>query len=183
MWHWARAVGVSHPATPLPRSVLLSLLGGAAGLLLARWARDLVWSLRPPTFTHAGLRLNLDWRVLAYTLVVSVLTGILFGLTPALGAIRSDLASDLKERTGQPAKPGGWSPRSMLVICQVAFSLIALIGAGLFVRSIRKQLARSTRALTPLTWGSSPSTLAIRDTTKCAAASTRTACSKSPEAP
>jgi len=122
----------------LTESIVLSALGGAVGLLLARWARDLVWSLRPPMFTHSGLHLNLDWRVLAYAVVVSVVTGILFGLTPGLGAIRSDLASDLKERAGQPgsSKPGGWSPRSVLVICQVAFSLITLTGAGLFVRSI-----------------------------------------------
>ena len=123
----------------LTESVLLSVAGGIAGLLFARWARDLVWSLRPPMFTHAGLHLDLDGRVLAYSLVVSVLTGILFGLTPALGATRSDLATDLKERSAQPAshKPGGWNPRSVLVICQVAFSLITLVGAGLFVRSIR----------------------------------------------
>ncbi|MBZ5620086.1 MAG: ABC transporter permease [Acidobacteriia bacterium] len=123
----------------LTESILLAVVGGAAGLLFARWARDLVWWLRPPMFAHAGLHLDLDGRVLAYSLTVSVLTGILFGLMPAIGATRSDLSSDLKERAGQPTsgRAGGWNPRSVLVICQVAFSLIALVGAGLFVRSIR----------------------------------------------
>lgn len=123
----------------LTESLLLAVVGGLAGLLFARWARDLVWGLRPPMFAHAGLHLDLDGRVLAYSLLVSVLTGVLFGLVPALGATRGDLATDLKERSAQPAshKPGGWNPRSVLVIFQVAFSLIALVGASLFVRSIR----------------------------------------------
>jgi hypothetical protein len=83
----------------LTESTLLALLGGAAGLVFARWARDALWSMRPPMFTRAGVHLDLDSRALSYTLAVSVLTG-MFGLAPALRATRGDLATDLKERTG-----------------------------------------------------------------------------------
>ncbi len=123
----------------LTESILLSLLGGLAGLLVARWARDLMWWLRPPAFTHAGLTLVLDERVLLYSMFVSVATGILFGLTPAFRATDCDLATDLKDRTGQQGvyRAGRWNPRSVLVVGQVAFSLITLLGAGLFVRSIQ----------------------------------------------
>jgi predicted permease len=80
---------------------------------------------------------RLDRRVLGYNLAISLATGLLFGLFPALRASRGDLATDLKERTGQPPAVGKrWSPRSLLVMVQVALSLIALIGAGLFVRSV-----------------------------------------------
>jgi predicted permease len=122
----------------LTESLLLAAVGGAAGLLLAVWARDVLWSLRPPLFRFAAVELALDRTVLAYTLGVSVLTGVLFGLAPALRATRGDLAGDLKERTGKVVSPGGpWSARSLLVMGQVAFSLVALVGAGLFVRSLR----------------------------------------------
>jgi predicted permease len=122
----------------LTENVVLALTGGAAGLLLARWARDILWSLRPPIFAYAFTELELDGRVLAYTLAISILTGVLFGLLPALRSTRSNLASDLKERAGQPgAAAGGWQPRALLVMGQVAFSVIALIGAGLFLRSLQ----------------------------------------------
>jgi macrolide transport system ATP-binding/permease protein len=122
----------------LTESLLLSLIGGAAGLLIAIWGRNLLWSMRPPTFRFAAIDLTLDRSVLAYTLMVSVFTGVIFGLAPALRATRNDLASDLKERTGKAASHSGpWSARSMLVMGQVAFSLVALVGAGLFVRSLR----------------------------------------------
>jgi predicted permease len=123
----------------LTESVALSLIGGAAGLLLARWSGDLLWSMRPPMFKRAAIHVDLDQGVLIYTAALSLLTGILFSLVPALRATRSDLATDLKERTGQsPARPGGrWHPRSILVMAQVALSVVALVGAGLFVRSLR----------------------------------------------
>src|SRR5437763_2985002 len=118
-------------------SILLATAGGAGSLLVARWARDLLWLLRPPDFKYAGLRLDLDARVLAYSIGVSVVTGILFGLIPAIRATRTNLAMDLKERTGGGASAQGrWHPRSLLVMGQVAFSMIALVGAGLFIRSL-----------------------------------------------
>ena len=122
----------------LVESTVLALLGGAAGLALARWVRDVLWTMRPPMFTYAGVHLDLDGRVLAYTLAISVATGILFGLAPALRATSGDLASDLKERTGQAdASWKGRRTRSVLVIGQVALSVVALVDAGLFVLSLR----------------------------------------------
>jgi len=122
----------------LTESLLLAVGGGGAGLLLAVWGRDILWSLRPPMFQFAAVDLSLDRPVLLYTLAISIVTGVLFGLAPAFRATRTDLASDLKERTGKVSAAGGpWSARSVLVMGQVAFSLVALVGAGLFVRSLR----------------------------------------------
>jgi len=121
----------------LTESTLLALLGGATGLVFTRWARDILWSMRPPMFAYAGVHLDLDGRVLSYTLAISLLTGILFGLAPALRATSGDLASDLKERTGQAESSlKGRRMRSVLVMGQVALSVVALVGAGLFLRSL-----------------------------------------------
>ena len=125
----------------LAESVLLAIFGGAAGLFIAVLARDLLWSMRPPTFSHAAVRMALDRTVLAYNFAVSVFTGLIFGLAPALRATSPDLATDLKERSGPGGHSGGgWNPRSVLVMAQVAFAVIALVGAGLFVRSLRKAM-------------------------------------------
>src|SRR5439155_11413109 len=72
-------------------SLVLAGLGGLVGLLVARWARDLLWSMRGPTFNHAGFQLQLDLSVLFFNLGVSLLTGVLFGLAPALRATRVNL--------------------------------------------------------------------------------------------
>lgn len=122
----------------LTESTVLALAGGAVGLAVAAWARQVLWSLRPPQLSAAAFQIDLDGRVLAFTFTVSVLTGIVFGLVPALRATRPDLASDLKDRAGQPSF--GWSgrkARSVLVIAEVALCVIALVGAGLFIRSLR----------------------------------------------
>ena len=122
----------------LAESMLLGLTGGALGLLCAYWMRGLLWSMRPYDFKYAAALPPLDERVLAYNLAISLATGLLFGLAPALRSTKGDLATDLKERTGQPASTGGTrSLRSLLVIGQVALSLVALVGASLFVRSLR----------------------------------------------
>jgi predicted permease len=120
----------------LTESMVLGLAGGAAGLAVARWARDLLWSLRPPMFSFAAVHLSLDDSVLAYTLGISLATSVVFGLIPALRATRGNLAADLKERTGQ-GSPGSRRPRRVLVMIQVALSVVALVGASLFVRSLR----------------------------------------------
>src|SRR5260370_28858372 len=122
----------------MTESFLLALAGGDVGLVLASWARDLLWAMRPPVFNHAGFRLVLDSQVLLFTAAISLATGVLFGLTPAFRATKTDLATDLKERAGAPAGfHHVWRPRAVLVMAQVAFSLVALIGAGLFTRSLR----------------------------------------------
>jgi predicted permease len=122
----------------MTESVVLALLGGAAGLLVAFWARDLLMAFRPPQAFFGQFDLKLDGRVLLFTLLVSVATGIVFGLVPALQASRPDLVVELKERTGQPGHSRRQlNLRSLLVVVQVALSLVSLIGAGLFMRSLR----------------------------------------------
>src|SRR5262245_58667415 len=87
----------------LTEGTLLALIGGAAGLVLAYWAQALLWSFRPPFLQADSIDLHPDLRVLLFTLGVSILTGILFGLAPALQASRPDLVVELKERSGPPA--------------------------------------------------------------------------------
>jgi predicted permease len=129
-WHLVRQL--------VTESMLLALTGGLAGLVFARWAAELLWTLKPPLFNHAGFRLDLDRQVLAFNFLVSLGTGIVFGLAPALSATRNDLAKDLKERAGQGGRSGGiLRLRSVLIVAQVALSLVALVGAGLFVRSLQ----------------------------------------------
>jgi predicted permease len=121
----------------LLESALLSVAGGVLSLLMAKWARDLLWSIRPPDFKYAGSGPALNSHIFLYSLGTAVLSGILFGLLPAIRATRSDLATNLKERSNQSGQfRGAWSPRALLVMGQVAFSLMALVGAGLFLRSL-----------------------------------------------
>lgn len=123
----------------LCESTLLALLAGAAGLWLARWACTLLWANRPTALLNAGLSIPLDARVLWFALGISLLTGIGFGLAPALHATRMDLITQLKERS-QPALSGQrpWNLRGLLLIGEVGFALIALIISGLFLSSLRQ---------------------------------------------
>ena len=122
----------------LTESVLLASLGGLAGILLAWWGRAVLWSLRPPMLARQKLYLDFDLSVLLFTFVLSIVTGLLFGLVPALQTSRTDLVTELKERTSQfVGAPQVGSLRNLLVVGQVALSLVALIGAGLFVRSLQ----------------------------------------------
>ncbi len=121
----------------LIESLLLASIGGLAGLAVARWARDILWSMKPPAFEYAGFSLGLDTQVLGYTFVLALATGIIFGLFPALQATRLDLATDLKERTGRGSQARGRIRiHPVLVAGQVALSVVALAGAGLFLRSV-----------------------------------------------
>jgi putative ABC transport system permease protein len=118
----------------LTESVLLGCFGGLAGLLLASMAAPLLLRLKP-TNIPVSLQIPVDWRVLVFTLAVSVLTGVIFGLAPALRASRLDLASSLKD--GTPSSGQRRSRlRSALVTAQVAVCLVLLIGAGLCLRSL-----------------------------------------------
>jgi predicted permease len=125
----------------LVETVLLASLGGVAGLLLARWTLDLLLSFQPPLPVPVSFVVELDGTVLAFTAAVSVVAGVLFGLAPALQATRPDLAPTLKDAGRRPGKAGRYGLRNSLVITQVAFSFLLLIGAGLFIRSLQKAQA------------------------------------------
>ena len=116
----------------LTESVLLSLIGGSVGLLLARWGVDLILYVSPNAIPRSR-EIGLDWTVLAFTVGVSFLTGIFFGLLPAIQAGEVDVHETLKE-TGRGNSGRQWL-RSSLVVVQVATTLVLLIGAGLMIRS------------------------------------------------
>src|SRR4051794_19201058 len=126
----------------LTESILLSAIGGIAGLLLSIWLTDVLVSIVPegaPRMDQVGI----DYRVLAFAFGVSALTGILFGLVPALQASKLNVSSSLKEggRTGEGHRRT--SARSLLLIGEVALSLMLLVGAGLLIRSfVRLQEVR-----------------------------------------
>jgi len=122
----------------LTEGLVLAAVGGAFGWLLAYWAQDLLWSLRPPFLQAGDLDVSPDLRVFGFTAGIALLTGVLFGLAPAVQGSRPNLTEELKERTGAPAGSGRlWSARSLIVAGEIALSLMALIGAGLFLRSLQ----------------------------------------------
>jgi macrolide transport system ATP-binding/permease protein len=122
----------------LTESTFLAVLGGLLGILVAYWGRDILWSFRPPFLNANALDLSLDPQVLIFTMLLAVITGVLFGLVPAIQASRADLVSAIKNQTEAPGRVNKWmNLRSALVVAQVALSLVALIGAGLFVRSLQ----------------------------------------------
>jgi predicted permease len=117
----------------LTEGFLLSAMGGALGLLFARLGTDVLLGYLP--LTH---EIELDLRMLGITLAVTVLTGLLFGLAPALKATRFDLIPALKNDAAGPAgSMRKWELRRLLVILQVALSLVLLVCGGLFVRSLQ----------------------------------------------
>jgi predicted permease len=121
----------------LTESVLLAGIGGMLGAVLAYWGKDLLLALQPWGGTGLALDLRLDLRVLGFTTAVSLLTGLLFGLTPALRATRIDLTPALKDKARNSAGGARSSLSKALVVVQVALSLVLLIGAGLFTRTLR----------------------------------------------
>jgi putative ABC transport system permease protein len=122
----------------LTESVLLAMVGGAAGLLLAWWGIDLLRALAPGDLPRVQ-ETSLDLRVLGFTLAASLITGIIFGLAPAWQLTRAELQSYLKEG-GRSAAGGARRHRlrGLLVVAEVALSLVLLIGAGLLFRSFLK---------------------------------------------
>ena len=118
----------------LTESVLLALVGGGAGLLLAMWGVDLLVKVNEDKIPRAH-EIGLDPYVLGFTLGVSLLTGILFGLVPAFQASKIDLNDTLKEggRAGKAGMRRG--ARGLLVVAEVALAVVLLIGAGLLIRS------------------------------------------------
>ena len=126
----------------LTESVVLAALGGALGLLLGSWGVRLLLAASPgniPRITDlekASAVALLDWRVFAFTLGVAVITGLLFGLVPALHLAKTDLSSTLKEAGGRSASGfrHGWM-RSLLVASEMALAVVLLAGAALLIRS------------------------------------------------
>ena len=119
----------------LTESLMLAFAGGAAGLLLAIWGVALITKLLPQDFPRLS-EINLDWRVLGFTLVASVLTGILFGLAPALQISRTDVQESLKESgRGSSSSRRHNRLRNLLIVGEVALSVVLLVGAGLLFRS------------------------------------------------
>jgi putative ABC transport system permease protein len=123
----------------LTESVLLSVTGGILGLLLGYFGVRTLLALSPgdiPRIGEHGAAVGLDWRVLAFTLAVSLLTGILFGLFPAIAASRPDLNSTLKESSNRSGTGFRQSKaRSLLVISEVSLALVLMIGATLLIRT------------------------------------------------
>ncbi|MBI4660336.1 MAG: ABC transporter permease [Verrucomicrobia bacterium] len=122
----------------LTEGFLLSALGGVLGLIFARWGTDLLLGLLPQGRIPLVLEIKPDLRVLSFTLGVTLLTGLLFSLAPALQATRPDLIPALKHETAVFSVGNRrWELRRLLVVLQVALSLVLLVGAGLFARSLR----------------------------------------------
>jgi len=121
----------------LTESILLSVIGGAAGFLLAHWGSRALLLLMSGGAQTAGLEIRPGLAVLGFSAGVSVLTGILFGLAPAMRATRIDVASSLKETaTGHWGAGGRLRGGKALVVLQVGLSLLLLVSAGLFLRTL-----------------------------------------------
>jgi putative ABC transport system permease protein len=123
----------------LTESVLLSVVGGVLGLVLGIIAVRALLAINPgniPRIGEHGTAVTLDWHVLAFTLGVSLFTGILFGLIPALDASRADLSATLKESGGRICSGFRQNKaRSLLVISEMSLAIVLLIGAALLIRS------------------------------------------------
>ncbi len=129
----------------LTESILLATIGGAFGLLLAHWADAALLRMVSGGTSPIPLDVHLDSRILAFTLAVAVLTGILFGLAPAFRVARVDLSSVLKGTARSIASSGSQAGHvpvgKILVVAQVTLSLLLLVVAGLFIRSFQNLAA------------------------------------------
>jgi putative ABC transport system permease protein len=119
----------------LVESLVLAITGGVLGLLLATWTISLLSRVAHETVPRMSA-LKLDGRVLAFSFFVSVLTGILFGVLPALRASKTDLQDTLKDSSATTTDAKGKRLRGILVVAEVAFSVALLVGAGLLVKSM-----------------------------------------------
>jgi predicted permease len=119
-------------------SLLLAALAGILGIAIAFAGRAILWSFRPPFILDGDLDIGFDWHVLAFTLGVSLLTAVVIGLAPAFKVSRPNLNEVLK--VGGRGGSVSWARnrfRSALVVTEIALALVALAGAGLFVRSMQ----------------------------------------------
>jgi putative ABC transport system permease protein len=141
-----RALGAGGPRIAqqlLTESVLLALVGGVCSLILAMWSMRLLPVILPAQAIHLPLRpldvISLDGRVFGFALLVSCLTGILFGVAPAVSALRGDVTKPLKEG-GRGSTASRSRLRHALVASEVALSLVVLCGAGLMIKSMARLL-------------------------------------------
>lgn len=121
----------------LTESVMLAVTGGFVGMALAQWIIDSIIALKPPIDIPITLELHVDWRVLIFSMIVSVVTGVLFGLVPALQATKTDLVPALKDVASQSGVRRSLL-RNSLVVAQVAVSLLLLVAAGLTLRALQQ---------------------------------------------
>ena len=142
----------------LVESLMLAAGGGIAGLALAVWMDQTLVSFLPPGTVAVPISTTPDWRILAFNLAVAALTGLVFGLAPALQTTRPQLAPTLKDQAGAVAGGGSVGLRKGLVAVQISLSLLLLIGAGLFIQSLRnlRDLDPGFRTRNLLTFGVNP---------------------------
>ncbi len=121
----------------LIESLVLAIIGGISGLALAVWMDRALLGFLPTGDTPLTISSTPDWRIMFFNLAISLLTGIIFGLVPALQSTRPQLAGTLKDQVGSIAGGKSVGLRKALVAAQVTLSLLLLIGAGLFIRSLK----------------------------------------------
>ncbi len=120
----------------LTESLLLSVISGILGIALAYFTKDLIWKLVPAG--GADPDRSMDIRVLVFTMALAIVASVIFGLIPALQASKTEQMAALRDRSDAPSGSSRWyGIRGILVMTQVAFSLIALVGAGIFIHSLR----------------------------------------------
>ena len=123
----------------LIESVMLASAGGGLGLLLANWSIDLLVKFAPASLPRLG-GVTLGWPVLSFTLALSALTGIVFGIAPAWQGTKANPQDTLKERVRGTADSRGGHIRNALVIAEVALAMVLLVGAGLLIKSLARFL-------------------------------------------
>ena len=121
----------------LNESLLLGLAGGAVGLLPASWLVSLASTFKLPLNVPLAFEIHIDYRVYVFTFLLSVATGLLFGLLPALQATKTDLVPALKEEVSLGGQSRSWL-KSSLIVAQVALSLLLLVAGGLMVRALNQ---------------------------------------------
>jgi predicted permease len=124
----------------MTESLVLALSGGALGVLFARWGGKVLLALASDSAAPISVNVSPDLRVLAFTLILSVSAAVLFGLMPAIDAARVHVSDAVKPRIGGTARGGA---SRLLVVAQVALSLVLLVGAALFLRTLHNLLTRN----------------------------------------
>ncbi len=120
----------------LAESLVVAVAGGAAGLVVAKWTMDALLGLLPADATGGWLGATLDWRTLGFSVMLTLATGLVFGLVPALDSARAEAGAALKENAANLASGRSSARfRKGFILAQVAFSVLLLVGAGLFARS------------------------------------------------